>query len=321
MIVLLSPKWVESDFCRKEYSIFKVVESDRLVDEYVAPLLVREISGQKRHFTTEQNEIVLEVEQRQYVKTLAASFIDLTKDERIALVERIADDIAGMVERMRDLPPGTQNDEGRSRGRSALQKEFSVKARNFEEVDFIDRPEIEIHELNNGTHALLGQLDFVDRLYVQAEKARIEFGVRRAHLKVFDRQGGEIDRSEYLRSRQSNIRYVTLRDNPGALVISIDPPSGHRVLGELALPPGPKVGENRLSEIGIVPNADAADLHAEVSVSLCVEGLSFVESPGTPRSNALKAAIEAIAAIAAAKDKGASNGKMVREVRIRKSRK
>ncbi|ESW73472.1 toll/interleukin-1 receptor domain-containing protein [Mesorhizobium sp. C277A] len=127
MILLLSPKWVESDYCRKEYLPFKAVELNKSVGEYVAPLLVREIAGQKKHFTEEQNETVLEIEQRQYVETLAASFVDLTKDQRTSLVEQIADDIAGMVERMRDLPAGTRNDQGRSRGRPALQKNSLLK--------------------------------------------------------------------------------------------------------------------------------------------------------------------------------------------------
>src|SRR5947207_2944477 len=49
LIVLLSPRWIESPYCRKEYTIFEEVESRREVGDYVAPILVRSIESQEKY--------------------------------------------------------------------------------------------------------------------------------------------------------------------------------------------------------------------------------------------------------------------------------
>lgn len=37
LIVLLTPRWIESEYCRKEYSVFEEIETSRAVGQYVAP--------------------------------------------------------------------------------------------------------------------------------------------------------------------------------------------------------------------------------------------------------------------------------------------
>ena len=39
LIVLLTPRWIDSDFCRKEYLVFEEVEATRNVGEYIVPIL------------------------------------------------------------------------------------------------------------------------------------------------------------------------------------------------------------------------------------------------------------------------------------------
>jgi hypothetical protein len=316
-IVLLSPKWIESKTCRFEYKCFLENEGKTPIGEYVAPILLREIENQRHHFTDEQSAIASEITSRQYFKNLVQDFLALSDSEKSLRLEKIADDVAGMIERLRETMPDLNHKYSRYASSRGPRKEFSVNARNFEQVDFIDQPEIELRGLENGDRLILGQLDFVDRLYIQCDKARIEFGIRRADLIIRDQNKTEIKRSDHLRAAASNASYVTLHGDPLALAISIDPPSGRRVLGEMSLPPGPLAGDNRLAELGRIPSGKAVNIEAEVTVSLSIEGLTLSDVSASLRSNSARAAIEAIAKIALAKDKAGSDGRMVRIVRVR----
>jgi hypothetical protein len=54
-IALMTPKWFESAYCRKEYQIFKQVEEGIGVGEYVVPLLAHAIEKQIRNSTRNRN--------------------------------------------------------------------------------------------------------------------------------------------------------------------------------------------------------------------------------------------------------------------------
>jgi hypothetical protein len=56
-IILLTPKWYESPYCRKEYQIFQGVEVDFEVGEYVVPLLARPIDRQVENFDQAQKDV------------------------------------------------------------------------------------------------------------------------------------------------------------------------------------------------------------------------------------------------------------------------
>ena len=78
-IILLTPKWYESLYCRKEYQIFQevevalqTVEDGFQVGEYVVPLLARPIDRQVENFDQAQKEVYDSLKTRQYKKAIAA---------------------------------------------------------------------------------------------------------------------------------------------------------------------------------------------------------------------------------------------------------
>jgi tetratricopeptide (TPR) repeat protein len=103
LIVLLSPRWIESTFCRNEYSFFEEkVESKITVGEYVAPILIRSLDGQKDFLTSEQYEVYASITKRQYFKAYATDFLRLGSAQRVAEIDLLADNITGMIQRLRD---------------------------------------------------------------------------------------------------------------------------------------------------------------------------------------------------------------------------
>jgi hypothetical protein len=79
LIVLFTPRWVESDFCRREYAIFEEVEAGRSVGEYIVPILARAIEKQEKHFNPDQKRVCARLRERQYAHALAAEFLNLSK--------------------------------------------------------------------------------------------------------------------------------------------------------------------------------------------------------------------------------------------------
>jgi hypothetical protein len=79
-IALMTPKWFERDYCRKEYQIFKQVEREAAVGEYVVPLLAHAIEKQIKNFDQEQKATYEDLNKRQYKKTIGTNFLALTND-------------------------------------------------------------------------------------------------------------------------------------------------------------------------------------------------------------------------------------------------
>lgn len=100
LIVLLTPRWIDSDFCRKEYLVFEEVEAARNVGEYIVPILARSIEKVEKYFTKDQAEVWARMSQRQYAKANAVKFLTLGEPGRTALIDDIAEDIEGRIELM-----------------------------------------------------------------------------------------------------------------------------------------------------------------------------------------------------------------------------
>ena len=98
-IVLMTPKWFESPYCRQEYQAFEAVEPD--VGEYVVPLLARPIDRQVENFDQPQKDIQDSLGRRQYGKIIASDFLLQSEDQRDHFIDKIADDIEGMIQRLR----------------------------------------------------------------------------------------------------------------------------------------------------------------------------------------------------------------------------
>ncbi len=297
LIVLLTPRWIESDNCRKEYTIFEEVEAARAVGEYVAPLLVRAIERQEKHFTGEQRSIYERIRARQCQSANAVELVKLDEAERVVLVDKIADDIEGMIERLRVLPP-PGNATIRPTVRSRWSKEFDSKAQNYERVDFVTDGEVVLDRpTNDGRRNVLAHVGFIESLYVQGTKGRMEFGVRRAYLSIKAEGSGQLSKLDALKSvdESSNRYYVTLQDAPDAVTVCMDPPAGKSSLAELPLPPA--TGENYLSEVATTTSEMKAEqIKAELIVSLDAEGLYLADAK--PLSVRTEAAIKAIMKVA-----------------------
>ena len=98
LIVMLSPKWLGSDYCRKEFTIFREVERELGMETLVVPLLLREVASKKKQLTKEQLDIFEYLSARQYRSILVKEFLKLDEDERDILVESLAEEIAKTLE-------------------------------------------------------------------------------------------------------------------------------------------------------------------------------------------------------------------------------
>ena len=102
LIVLLTPQWIDSHYCRREYLFFEEIEASREVGEYIAPVLARAIEQQIQFFEQEQKDVYDRIKSRQYFK--ATNFLALTRAKKNVELEKLADDIVGMIDRLRQLP-------------------------------------------------------------------------------------------------------------------------------------------------------------------------------------------------------------------------
>lgn len=299
LIVLFTPRWIESEYCRKEYTIFEEVEAARPVGEYVVPLLVRAIERQEKHFTPEQNVTYQSIRARQYQRANAIEFLKLEDAKRIELVDKIADDIEGMIERLRALPSGWAST-SRPMARPRWSKEFDSNAQNYAHVDFVTEGEVVLDRPEkNKQRDVLAHVGFIERLYVQGHKGRIEFGVRRAFLSINNQGNGHLSKVDEIRSGNDKTRYyTTLHDAPDAVTVCMDPPAGKSSLAELPLPPAN--GQNYLSRVATASlEIQPKQIKAELIVSLDADGLYLADGKSiSPRT---EAAIKAIMKVATTK--------------------
>jgi hypothetical protein len=103
LIVLLSPRWIHSNYTRKEYSIFEEVERLHDSGDCVVPILIRPMGNQESYFTLDQENSYKSITSRQYMN---ANVVDLLKLDTLGLavvIEKLADDIEGVIERLRQI--------------------------------------------------------------------------------------------------------------------------------------------------------------------------------------------------------------------------
>jgi hypothetical protein len=100
-IILLTPKWISSDYCRNEFETFRKAESARNSGRYVIPIYARDIEGQARYLESDQKELYDRIKRIQYQQVIPRTFAQLSNDERIGLIESVADPICAMLDRLR----------------------------------------------------------------------------------------------------------------------------------------------------------------------------------------------------------------------------
>ena len=75
LIVLFTPSWLQSDYCRKEYLAFEEVEGSYGGGGYVVPIRARPIGEQEQHLTSDQRLVHESLKDRQYFPMLVSDFL------------------------------------------------------------------------------------------------------------------------------------------------------------------------------------------------------------------------------------------------------
>jgi hypothetical protein len=229
------------------------------------------------------------------------------------LIDKLADDIEGIIERIRTLidTPRTPKPS------SVTQKEFHGVPHSYSDVDFISDADVIVKRKEQGRVHIFCQVDFIERLFVQSRNGRIEFGVRRAYLSLETDQTGRLHKTQdRYRTRSPRAYYVNMHEaKPGAITICMEP-SGKASLTELSVPVAE--GENRY---GLLASADghlgADNLFAELTVSLIPTDLMLVGERAGGLSASARAKIEAIMTVAATKaESQIVNGRIKRTLEI-----
>src|SRR4051794_28874150 len=190
------------------------------------------------------------INKRQYFPVLAPDFLALDEDRRKGKLEKIAEDIVGIIERRRDLPAEISAGAKRGvRARTITKPGYTRSAQDFERVDFLTDDYVGIDPSRDGQQrGVYAQLDFAERLVVRSESgATAVFGVGQAYLTIENQGPGQLAQSNELRApgKDQNAFFVRLIASPKAIAVCIDPVPGKAVLGKLALPPA--MQENRYS--------------------------------------------------------------------------
>jgi hypothetical protein len=318
-IALLTPSWIESDYCRKEIRIFEEMEKSRTVGEYVVPVLARSIESQEQHLTAEQMRVFKALKRRQFFAADAVDFAKANDARQKILIEKLADDIVGMIERLRILAE-SPDDPGMAPVKHAPSREFSLAAHNFSKIDFVSGAEVLLETSKGVTESdVYAQIDFIERLYVQGKTGRIEFGVRRAFL-ILSQEDGTLSEVADFKSRSlgRNTYYVRRRDISNAVSICIDPPGTKTTLAELSLPPSP--GTNYHSHVAIANISPISGaVRAELRVSLGSEGIQILDAERKEPSLSTQKKIEAIMKVAVVKNRWTtSRGEIRRHIPVGK---
>jgi TIR domain len=101
-VVLMTPKWISSDYCRKEFEAFESVEFARNSRGYVIPIYGRDIERQTKYLETGQKELLDRMKRIQHQNVIPREFARLSGDERIDLIEGVAEPICALLNRLRD---------------------------------------------------------------------------------------------------------------------------------------------------------------------------------------------------------------------------
>jgi hypothetical protein len=315
-ILLVTPKWIESDYCSHEYEVFEEVERLRSVGEYVVPILARPIDEQDKYFTQRQREVYTKVTQRQYFKAFTTDFLKLPSARRSAVIDEIADDIAGMTERLRELTNTPESSvPAHLRVRHGPER-INCVPEDYREVDFLRSYEVVVDRLqDHRERGVYAQVDFVERLFIETRQGYIEFGVKRASLSIHSDGPGRVLQSYDFRIQDVHrAGYVTLRENPYALSIVVNAEPG-KALAERALPPTDGKYWSRIATA--TPEIQHELLRAELRVAFSARGLHIINENMQQMSQRTRRKIEAIVAAAINKhERIGQDGQITRSVPI-----
>jgi len=104
-VLLLTPKWISSEICLREYGLFERVKADENDGSHVIPIYARDIESQLPHLDGDQRATYDRLLRRQHRKISPAEFGLLSDAQKTALIERVADDIVAILSRRRAGEP------------------------------------------------------------------------------------------------------------------------------------------------------------------------------------------------------------------------
>src|SRR6201999_431530 len=94
---------------------------------------------------------------------------------------------------------------------------FDTKAFDYEKVDFVRSAELVLDSASATERKIYAQVDFVERLYIHATNAKIDFGVRPAFLTIHNQGAGNLLRRLDFNNEHSRARYITLHAHSDAI--------------------------------------------------------------------------------------------------------
>jgi hypothetical protein len=188
-IVLMTPKWFERDYCCKEYRIFQEVEQGIAVGEHVVPLLAHAIKPQD--FDQEQKATFDDLNRRQYKKTIATTFRKMTADQREIIVDEIADDIEGMIERLRGKSTPLQP-RATAQQAATEQKDKAARALAYEQR----KPQLDV--------AFNPDIPGCRRYFEDAQTTHFRMKIRNSSEQTIRNCRGRVNSVEYLEAQESS---------------------------------------------------------------------------------------------------------------------
>ncbi|MCI0467757.1 MAG: toll/interleukin-1 receptor domain-containing protein [Beijerinckiaceae bacterium] len=98
LIVLLTPKWISSDYCRNEFSLFELTRNR---GSCIVPIYARDIETQAKFLESDQKALYDRLKRIQHQQVIPGLFARLSANERIELIENVAGPICSMIDRLR----------------------------------------------------------------------------------------------------------------------------------------------------------------------------------------------------------------------------
>jgi len=105
LIIMLSPAWLKSNYCREEYTLFQEVEKTLGKGELVVPLLFRDPKDELDYLTKEQRATYDSLIARQYRPIPVRDLLRKESTQRSAQLEELAGDIKQMLAPFRTRSP------------------------------------------------------------------------------------------------------------------------------------------------------------------------------------------------------------------------
>lgn len=99
LIVMLSPNWLKSDYCRNEFDVFMSVEP--APKTFVIPLLVHGVAEERPYLNAAQQAALDALLTRQFKPVLAEDFLQKSQQQMSALVAEVATHVKGKIDVLR----------------------------------------------------------------------------------------------------------------------------------------------------------------------------------------------------------------------------